>query len=344
MNLVRCVLIRICSAHLIVIGLLLIGCGPAASTDRSDPAAQSSDPSDELDLLNQRILESPQDISGYLDRARLLKDRGVLGSAFEDTRRALVLDSTSAEVHRLMGSLYYLDGQLGQAKYAYENALLFDGNDTESMLELAQIYLVLTNHDRAMEQVNRALRVDEQIPRAYLLKGLIYRELGNSDLVKSSLQTVTELDPEDAEAFNLLGMTYAEEGDTLALVYYDTSLDVDSMHKEALYNRSYFLQEQGRFERAIEGYELLLSRYPQTAVAHYNIGYIYLGMLGNLERAVDEFTEAIRSDPTYHQAYSARAVALEELGRIPAAIEDYERALEIVPDHSPSLDGLNRLR
>jgi len=312
--------------------------------DSRDSEEESTAAVDDLSRLNEQILESPQEIQGYLERARLYKDRGILGSAFEDTRRALMLDSTDSEVHRLMGSLYYLDGQLGQAKYAYENALLFESDDTESMLELAQIYLVLTNHDRAMEQVNRALRVDEQIPRAYLLKGLIYRELGNKELAKSSLQTVTELDPQDAEAFNLLGMTYAEERDTLALVYYGTSLEVDSMHKEALYNRAYFLQEQGRFDEAIADYKLLLSRHPQTAIAHYNMAYIQLGMLGDMEKAVDEFTEAIRHNPRYYQAYSARAVALEELGRIPEAIGDYERALEIVPDHSPSIDGLNRLR
>lgn len=94
---------------------------------------------------------------------------------------------------------------------------------------------------------------------------------------------------------------------------------------------------------ALWAYDELLRHHPSSAVAFYNKGYIYLGLLSEPEQAVNAFTEAVRLNPEYYQAYNNRGVALEGLGKTDQADLDYRKALELSPNFQPAIEGLNRL-
>jgi tetratricopeptide (TPR) repeat protein len=333
---------------LLTSGLLLIlamaSCSTQQSKEPDKSAPQTDSTKDRLSELNEAIRSNPSDVELYLARAKEYRARLELKNAFEDAERALKLDSLLPEAHHEIGLLYYLDGQVGLAKFAFEKALLLDDQYIPSMLQLAEIYLVLKNYDRALSEINRALKVDEQTAQAYFLKGLIYRDQENAELAKSSFQTATELDPENVEAFNLLGMQYAEEGDSLAMSYYNTVLDIDSAHKEALYNRAFFLHESGKAQEALDAYDLLLRFYPATAVAWYNKGYVYYGYLNDARSSISAFSEAIELEPDYVQAYYNRAVAYEDTKDRISAIRDYEKVLTLDPENPQALSALNRLK
>lgn len=311
--------------------------------ERSQNSSAKPESDRTISSINEEILADPNNSDLYIDRSRRHVAIGDLNSAFNDVNRAIEIDSTNADHYFELGSLYYQIGKVGEAKYALERAMDLDPEHTDAKLEMAEVFFVLTNHDRAMSMINEALRVDDQIAKAYFLKGLIYKEQGNSSLSKSSFQTVTELDPENVEAFNLLGMIYAGERDSLALEYYNTALSIDSTSREVLYNRAFFLQEDLRAEAALQAYDDLLRHHPGTAVAHFNQGYVYMGLMSDPESGINSYTEAIRLNPSYFQAYTNRAVCLEEIGRREQAVADYNKALEIEPNFEPALKGLNRL-
>ncbi len=326
-------------AFLLLGALILFGCSDTenGSLEHMDAVVKTES------SINEDILNEPNNPQLYIDRAHVHITSGDFTSAFNDVRRAIEIDSTEANHFYELGALYYKVGRVGEAKFSLERAIRLDAKHTRAMLEMAEVYFVLTNHDRAMRLINDALRIDNQLEKAYFLKGLIYKEQGNSTLSKSSLQTVTELDPENVEAYNLLGMICAEEGDSLALEYYDTALSIDSTSREVLYNRAYYFQDRINPEKALIAYDDLLRHHPGTAVAYYNQGYIYNGLMSNPEAGVNSFTEAIRLNPRYYQAYTSRGVCLEELGRRDQAISDFEAALDIEPNFDPAIKGLNRL-
>lgn len=293
--------------------------------------------------LNQKILNDPNDVELYMERALYHKKNVDYTSAFNDLDRVLSLDSTNSEYLTERGSLLYTVGRVGEAKFALERAISLDPQNTDAKIVMAEIYFILTNHTRSIRLINDALKIDDQLSKGYFLKGLIYKEQGNVSLTKSSLQTVTELDPDNVEAFNLLGMEYAAEGDALALQYYESALTVDSTNREVLYNRAYYYQDQIMAGEALWAYDELLRHHPSSAVAFYNKGYIYLGLLSEPEQAVNAFTEAVRLNPEYYQAYNNRGVALEGLGKTDQADLDYRKALELSPNFQPAIEGLNRL-
>ena len=61
------------------------------------------------------------------------------------------------------------------------------------------------------------------------------------------------------------------------------------------------------------------------------------------EAAVPLFEEAIKLDPSDAEAYVSRGAVQEELGNETAARADYQKALDIVPDHDEAKEALARL-
>jgi len=60
----------------------------------------------------------------------------------------------------------------------------------------------------------------------------------------------------------------------------------------------------------------------------YNMRGTAFGEAGKLNRAVEDFTNAIALDPSFHEAYANRALALGRLGQLERARQDYNRALQ----------------
>ena len=90
-------------------------------------------------------------------------------------------------------------------------------------------------------------------------------------------------------------------------------------------------------QRAIEDYDEAIRLNPQYIEAYGNRGFAYLN-LGQFEAAIGDYSEAIRLDPRYADAYAGRALSYTALGKDSEADEDVKRAEELGVD-STSLEG-----
>ncbi|MDH3476281.1 MAG: tetratricopeptide repeat protein [Rhodospirillales bacterium] len=68
------------------------------------------------------------------------------------------------------------------------------------------------------------------------------------------------------------------------------------------------------------------------AQAFYRRGNAFY-YLGELERAIEEFSRALVLDPRHANAYYNRANAFADLGQHGRAVEDYTAAIRLEPDH-----------
>ncbi len=108
-----------------------------------------------------------------------------------------------------------------------------------------------------------------------------------------------------------------------ALVMVDKVLAAKPADQQGRFLKGVILAEDGRTAEAIDIYTKLMQDFPELPEAHNNLAVLYAAR-GELERARDELTLAIRTNPGYATAY-------ENLGDIYAqlAAQAYDKAAQI---------------
>ncbi|XP_026457434.1 RNA polymerase II-associated protein 3-like isoform X1 [Papaver somniferum] len=111
-----------------------------------------------------------------------------------------------------------------------------------------------------------------------------------------------------------------------SLLHDEESPDANS---EKELGNEYFKQK--KFNEAIDCYSRSIALSP-SAVAYANRAMAYL-KIKRFEEAENDCTEALNLDDRYIKAYSRRATARKELGKLKESIEDSEFALRLEPDN-----------
>lgn len=104
----------------------------------------------------------------------------------------------------------------------------------------------------------------------------------------------------------------------------------------AFYNRGIAYRNLGKLDRAIDDYDQALRMRPAFPDALNDRGVAYL-QKGDTERAIADFSEAIRLSPDFASAWFNRGGALVRQGRLDRAIADFDRVLELEPGDSETL-------
>jgi class 3 adenylate cyclase/tetratricopeptide (TPR) repeat protein len=111
--------------------------------------------------------------------------------------------------------------------------------------------------------------------------------------------------------------------------------------------RAHLALHQGSIEEAEAGYRKALTLKEmepwQRAECRFGLGRVLLKK-NQLSQAVDEFDLALNLDPSFLQAYTAKGLALERMGRLENAVEHYEKAGIIDGDDPVNAALLRRSR
>ena len=99
----------------------------------------------------------------------------------------------------------------------------------------------------------------------------------------------------------------------------------------------------GEYQKAIADYAEAIRLDPNFPKAYNNRGAAYLD-LGEYEDAIADHTEALRIDRNYYPAYHGRGLAYHDLGDYEQAIADFESYLGLAPpDDEPRRARAQRL-
>lgn len=138
-------------------------------------------------------------------------------------------------------------------------------------------------------------------------------------LKRTDFRTYIEETGQSSEQVIALSKSAYDEGGRLsdekkfeeAIDAYDRALDHFPFFWEAIDNKAFALMDLGRFEEAIVTFEESLDVESNNPAAVFSIGECHLKM-GNLDRAIQSFTECVRRwpDQKHHHDFLAQAQAL----------------------------------
>ncbi len=106
----------------------------------------------------------------------------------------------------------------------------------------------------------------------------------------------------------------------------------DLLHYFARARRSYM---SGQLDNAIEQYTQVINLNPDHAEAYYNRGCAYADK-GKYDKAIEDCTRAIELDPNVAGYYNTRGNCYNYQGKYDMAIEDYSKAIEFQPNFAPA--------
>ena len=101
----------------------------------------------------------------------------------------------------------------------------------------------------------------------------------------------------------------------------------------AFTNRGLAYKRKGQWDRAIADYSEAIRLKSDDAQAFNNRGNAYFHK-GQLDRAIKDYDDAIRLQPDLAEAFSNRGNVYRKKGRFDRAIKDYDDAIHFKPDNA----------
>jgi tetratricopeptide (TPR) repeat protein len=119
----------------------------------------------------------------------------------------------------------------------------------------------------------------------------------------------------------------------------------DAKSPALLFNLAVVLENQGRFDEAMENYRACLALHPGYYVARANLARL-LAKQGRDAEAAQQHLLALEVEPSYVRSMLGLGESLRRMGRIEEALEVLERAIQTDPASAPAqrLKGLTLLQ
>ncbi|KAJ8600543.1 hypothetical protein CTAYLR_007923 [Chrysophaeum taylorii] len=250
---------------------------------------------------DRALARDPTHFKSLYNRAFCLDALGNHDEALEDYAAAIRLRPSYASAHHNRGVVLEKLGRLDDAVEAFDEALDL-GRDNDSKCAGAASYA----------------------------KALVLEKLGRFDDAGDEFRHAARLEPHP-DYFHALGANLRRRGNHVdAVEAFSDALRADPNHKSSLANRAFTLRKLGRFDRAIADYTTALDTFDGEDETKLRLARAYCYARSAQPRlALDDYAAVLRLDPGNAHAYHNRAIMNDRLGRVDAAMADFQRVLDL---------------
>ena len=204
--------------------------------------------------------------------------------------------------------------------------------DSRAWFLLGAAYHRLGRIEDALRTFESTLEINPDHIQALNAKAGMLMALGRRPEARTLLEATCARFPKEASTLANLGYFFEQEpgGSDQALACYDRALEADPSHRAALTNRGYLLTMIGRPLDAVINNRDFAARFPQDAIAHFNLAESLLAAMRPGE-ALAACDCAIAIDRRFTKAHLTRALSLSELGRLEDAARAFEQVRAVDP-------------
>lgn len=201
-------------------------------------------------------------------------------------------------------------------------------------LRIIFLFIIALNLVFCVSAQKKLQKEREKDPHYQYNLGLYYLDNGNPAEAIKFFHKSLSLNPRNHLVFNALGFAHSMKGDLRqSLQYFQKCLEINPNFTEAHNNIGMIYQEMGFIDKAEEEFQKVFAdeNYPSKENAHYNLANLYF-IQGKNEKALDHLQKAIQGNIRFAMAYNLKGRIFEKQNKLPEAIVNLEKALQIVPE------------
>ena len=214
-----------------------------------------------------------------------------------------------ADIHVALGELLAARGHGSEARQHFEVAASAPTFSTGTRNAKAMALLQLGRTSEAEVLWRDLIRDRPGYWRAWLNMASLSIQRRDWTAVEKFARAAVEREPTSPDAWNNLAIGLEELGRTgEAEAAYRRASEVDPRDYRALFNLGILLRKSARYDDAVAVQQEVLIRAPSHAGAHFELGMLYAGPLGDAARAKTHLQATIDADPNHPRARQARVV------------------------------------
>ena len=329
----------------------LLACGAAASAQQSTRYEENP----------QFYIHLPSDSKGAMEHARARVAANDLNGAIEDLRAYVIGHPGEPGPERLLGDLYFRQGDMKKAEDTYLHIISYDPGDKETHSRLGSVYATENRIDDAIREYNRSLPGTDSVPdlvqlhlrkgdfgeyeaqredaartypsdaEAQLELGQVYEVLHQEEMAIRYFRLALQDDAYSILAMNGLGLSYLDMRDyDLAEAQFETCLSIQPNDYACEDNLGAAYLEAGRDADAAKVLNLAHRMAPERSEALVNLGYL-ADVKGDWKKAVAFYVQAMTVYPYSPDAYIDLGVAYNAHGLYQLAQAALIKGLAVAP-------------
>jgi serine/threonine protein kinase/lipoprotein NlpI len=255
------------------------------------------------------------------------------------------------------GDELYRQHDYDRAAEAYSKAVRMNPRDPETLKRRAYVYGSLAKYDVAIQDLGEAIRLQPDSALAFRVRGSYFLEEGEIDAALQDLNKAMVLDPSDALALaSRCAALNANHRYDDAVRDCTESIRLRPKFGSALSDRGEAYAGKGLYDRAVEDLteaifvnsdELIAKSHagtiPEETIPKLYYLFAYRGFCfagaGNDDRAIQDYTEALRLQPQNESALLNRGVLFSHTGNYDRALQDYTEAIQLNPRDARAVIG-----
>jgi tetratricopeptide (TPR) repeat protein len=296
----------------------------------------------------QEPLLAKQRCDVYVNRGTARNWKAQFQDAIGDFTAALRDDPQSANAYTGRGYALYRTNQIDKAIEDLNQAIRLDANSWFAYYYRGLIFYNRKEFERALNDIDEAARCNPESADPLILRGLCRIGMNDLDRALASFDGAIATNPTSPDAYQHRSDVYARKGDwekskrdaDLAIHLKSASVSSASAKSPTTSYRVLFDQEDlaylgGDYDRAIDLSNQILRMKltsAQASLVTMRRGISYF-VKGDLNRALEDYNEAIKLNPRNETAYCNRAGDLEAQGKEKEALQDYGQAINLNPKY-----------
>ncbi|MFZ1527555.1 MAG: tetratricopeptide repeat protein [Ferruginibacter sp.] len=208
---------------------------------------------------------------------------------------------------------------------------------------LAQYYRDGGNYESALATINAALQKDSGHARLWDIKAILSFEKGDTLQAIHAFEKAVAIFPEPAYIISL-GTLYAQTKNPLALEMADALLigKKANAEREAIFIKGLFYSSVGQKQKAIELFDQAIG-IDYGFMEAYREKAIALSDQQKYMEALLVLEKAVKLNNSFEEGYYYMGLNFEKINRVNDAIESYQTALLYAPDFIEAKEALARL-